>query len=144
MIDNSAITIDKVLLSIVNHKDLPEVILIIIDTTYNGSSEIVPYLNIYGFKVSDRYNFDESFGSAVDHDDLGFLYDALTDITSSEFEIELSKHYPNWPDNLKAGDKQILNEIQKVIADAPQHFNKIKKLYFDHIDRFGFIKLIDR
>jgi hypothetical protein len=68
----------------------------------------------------------------------------ITVIDSSSFEINLSAFYPGWPEELEIGDQKILNILNLIINKNQEKFNFIEKLYFDYVDHFDFVKIIDK
>lgn len=136
--------IEETLLRIVSHEDHPEIIFIYIDTSTDENIEIVPFLNIYGSLIFDEANLDEAIKNAVDNFDSGYIEDVLQDIDSSSFEINLSAFYPNWPEEVEIGDQKILNILNLVINKNQEKFSLIKKIYFDYVDNFDFVKIIDK
>ena len=136
--------IEDTLLKIVSHKDNPEIIFIYIDTSAAENMEIVPFVNIYGSSVFDGANFDDALKMTIDNCDGGYIEDVLKEIDSSSFQINLSTFYPNWPDELESGDQKVINVIKSVLNKNNEKFNSVKKLYFDYVDSFDFVKIIDK
>lgn len=93
--------------------------------------------------VFDEANFDDALMQAVENQESSYIEDVLEEIASSSFEINLSGFYPTWPDEVEIGDQKIMNILNSVINKNKKKFNIVKKLYFDHVDNFDFIKIID-
>ena len=136
--------IGEKLLEIISHADKPDIVFMYIDTTYDENSEVVPFLNIYGSLTIQRYDLNNSIQKAIDNEDAGFIEDALEEIDSSEFEINLSAFYENWPDDLDSSDEELIDIVGELIDKNRKLFEPIQKLYFDYIDHFGFVKIIDK
>ncbi|PXY41328.1 hypothetical protein DMB65_07960 [Flavobacterium cheongpyeongense] len=136
--------IQETLLKIVSHEDNPVIVFIYIDTSTDENREIVPFLNIYASLIFDGANFDEAIKNAVDNCNSGYIEDVLQDIDSSSFEINLSVFYPDWPDEVEIGDQKILNILNLFVNKNQDKFNLIEKLYFDYVDNFDFVKIIDK
>lgn len=135
--------IENALLKIVTHEANPDVIFIYIDTSVDEKMETIPFLNIFGNKVREQYNFDDALKMAVENEDMGFVADILEDIDSTDFEINLSAFYPDWPGQLESGDEKILTIINHVLAKHKEKFRHVKKMYFSYIDSLEFVKMID-
>lgn len=135
--------IEDRLLRIVSHEGKPKIVFMYVDTTTDENMKVVPFLNIYGSLVFDEANFDAALVKAVDNSDSGYIEDILEEIDSSSFEINLSAFYPNWPDDIATGDQKVINVINSVIDKNQNNFNLVQKLYFNHIDNFDFVKIID-
>lgn len=143
---NELLIVDRIedeLLRIVSHGGKPTIVFMYVDTTTDENMKIVPFLNIYGSLVFDEVNFDAAFVKAVDNSDSGYIEDILEEIDSSSFEINLSAFYPNWPDEIETGDHKVINIIKSVIDKNQNKFNLVQKLYFNHVDNFDFVKIID-
>lgn len=136
--------IQETLLKVVSHTDIPAIVFIYIDTSADENTKIVPFLNIYSSLIFDDSNLDEAIKSAVDNCDSTYIEDVLQDIDSSSFEINLSAFYPDWPEELEIGDQKILNILNLIINKNQEKFNFIEKLYFDYVDNFDFVKIIDK
>jgi hypothetical protein len=136
--------IEDTLLKIVSHKDKPKIIFIYIDTSADENMETVPFFNIYGSSVFNEANLDEALKMAIDNCDGGYIEDVLEEIDSCNFEINLSTFYPNWPDALETGDQKVIKIINSVLNKNKEKFNLVEKLYFDYVDNFYFVKIIDK
>ena len=136
--------IEKTVKNIVSHEDNPTIIFIYIDTSVDENMDTVPFFNIYGSLIFDEENFDDALTEAIDNCDSGYINDVLDEIDSSSFEINLSALYPNWPDEVEIGDEKVINIIKSVIDKNKKKFNGVEKLYFDHVDHFDFVKIIDK
>lgn len=113
-----------------------------IDTTYAGS-EIVPFLNIFAASVFEDDDINQAIIDAEKNDDLEFIYDIIDTCEESLNEINLSEFFPDWPDNIKDGENQIVEIINDSIKDN-LCFENISKLFFHHVDCTEFIKIINR
>lgn len=143
--------IEETLLEIVSHKEKPEIIFMVIDTGVSeaegegrGRMSIVPYLNIYGNAIFDENNLDDAIQTAIEDKDFVYIEGVLDPITENDFEIKLVSLYPDWPDQLKAGDDKIITTVKNTVNNNKEKFEHIKKLYFYYMDSFDFIKIIDK
>jgi len=143
--------IEETLLEIVSHEEKPEIIFMVIDTSVSdvegegkGTMNFVPYLNIYSCAVFNEDNLDDAIQTAIEKKDFVYVEGVLDTITENDFEIKLVSLYPNWPDQLKAGDDKIIASVKNTINNNKEKFEHIKKLYFYHIDSFDFVKIIDK
>ena len=136
--------IERVMLEVANQNDKPDVVMIYIDTSYDDESNIVPFLNIFGYKTFDNEDFDEAIKTALKQENEGFMWDVLDEFYSSTFDINLSVFYPQWPNNFEDGDQKVVTFIKKILSKEMQRFEHIRKLYFYHVDSFEFIKIIDK
>ncbi len=137
--------IEKTLLEIVKHQERPEVVHIQLDTAASSNPEenIIPYLNIYGSKVYSRHNFDDAMQTAVEKEEFGYIMDVLDIIEFDEFSIGLVSLYPKWPNDQQAGDKVIVEKINKMIKENKEEFKHVKKIFFNYADSLDWIKFID-
>lgn len=143
--------IEETLLEIISHEEKPEIIFMEIDTSVSdiedegsGSMDIIPYLNIYGNAILNQHNIDDSILTAIENDEFGYIADILDNIIWNDFEIKLVSLYPDWPDQLKAGDDKIITTLKNTINNNKEKFEHIKKLYFYYVDNLDFIKIIDK
>lgn len=151
---NESVVVEKIeetLLEIVSHAEKPEIIFMEIDTSVSdiedegsGSMNIIPYLNIYGNAILNQHNIDDSILTAIENDEFGYIADILDNIIWNDFEIKLVSLYPDWPDQLKAGDDKIITTLKNTINNNKEKFEHIKKLYFYYVDNLDFIKIIDK
>jgi len=151
---NESVVVEKIeetLLEIVSHAEKPEIIFMEIDTSVSdiedessGSMNIIPYLNIYGNAILNQHNLDDSILTAIKNDEFGYIADILDNIIWNDFEIKLVSLYPDWPDQLKAGDDKIITTLKNTINNNKEKFEHIKKLYFYYVDNLDFIKIIDK
>lgn len=143
--------IQETLLEIVSHEEKPEIIFMEIDTSVSdvevessGLMNIVPCLNIYGNAILNQHNLDDTILTAIENDEFGYIADILDNIIWNDFEIKLVSLYPDWPDQLKAGDDKIITAVKNTINNNKEKFEHIKKLYFYYVDNLDFIKIIDK
>lgn len=136
--------IEEIVLKIVSHQDNPAIIFVYVDTSIDENMEMIPFFNISGSLVFNEANLDEALKKAVDNCDRGYIDDVLEEVDSSNFEINLSTFYPNWPDELQIGDQKVINILNSIFSKNRGKFNLVEKLYFDYVDNFDFVKIIDK
>ncbi|WP_128755388.1 hypothetical protein [Aquimarina sediminis] len=128
------------------HAQRPDIMFIEIDTSFSDISDEggIPYLNIYSYKVFPERKLDHALQTAIDNEGFGYITDILDEIVSDYFKIKLTSFYPNWPEQIELGDKKIIASIKDTIQGNEKKFEHVKKVIFNHIDDFDFVKIIDK
>ncbi|MCU0431791.1 MAG: hypothetical protein MUF42_17670 [Cytophagaceae bacterium] len=138
--------IQETLLHLATDYQASECIFMEIDTSVSNTNkkEIVPYLNLYAHsKPNTNMRLDEFINTAIDQQDLGYMFDHIDLIFSSSFEMNLESVYPHWPEATEAGDEKIINALQESLAQHKEKFQAVKKIYFYYLGSFEFVKLKD-
>lgn len=138
---------EETLLRVVKHPEWPEIIFLEIDTTVSADTEkwtMVPFLNIYGFRVFEGESLDQALATAKETEDAAYIYEVLDTIEMDQFEISLSAFYPQWPEETEGGDKELADFIISVHLRNKEDFKHVKKMFLTHVGSLKFFKIIDR
>ena len=119
------------------HADIIEAV---VDTTW-ANDAIVPFLNLWAWKVSDAGRLDDAMRMVAETGDLGFWYDLLDEVGSLAFDVEVAAHYPDWPTGIEAGDASILAQLSALARPPLQKASGRLRVVFHHVDAWPLIEI---
>ncbi|MBK9217647.1 MAG: hypothetical protein IPL70_03955 [Uliginosibacterium sp.] len=119
------------------HADIIEAV---VDTTW-ANDAVVPFLNLWAWKVSDKARLDDAQRTVCETGDPGFWYDLLDEAGSLTFEVEVAAHYPDWPAGIAAGDATILARLSALARPHLQQTSGQLRVVFHHVDAWPLIEI---
>lgn len=119
------------------HADIIEAV---VDTTW-ANDAVVPFLNLWAWKVTDKARLDDAARKVSETGDPGFWYDLLNEAGNLTFEVGVGAHYPDWPAGIAAGDASVLAQLSALARPYLQQTSGRLQVVFHHVDAWPLIEI---